>query len=50
MIGRSKNPLETSMLLVDFNLAEHLEPETSVKNPDIKRTVSWVPIVIRKLP
>jgi hypothetical protein len=37
------------MLLVDFNLAEHLEPETSVKK-QIERTVSCVPIVIRKLP
>ncbi|KAI0283320.1 hypothetical protein BGY98DRAFT_720026 [Russula aff. rugulosa BPL654] len=31
LLGKSDNPLETSMLLVDFNVAEHLEPETSVK-------------------
>jgi len=36
------------MLLVDFNVAEHLEPETSVKQ--IHRTVSCVSILIRKLP
>jgi len=36
------------MLLVDFNLAEHLGPETSVKR--IHRTVSCVSILIRELP
>ena len=36
------------MLLVDFNLAEHLGPEISVKQ--IYRTVSCVSILIRKLP
>jgi hypothetical protein len=46
MIGRSSNPLETSMLLVDFNLAEHLDPD---KKTQMYRTVSWVPIVIRML-
>ena len=47
-IERSKDPLETSMLLVDFNLAEHLGPETSVTK--IYRMVSCVSILIRKLP
>jgi hypothetical protein len=36
------------MLLVDFNLAEHLEPEASGKHID--RTVSCVSTLIRKLP
>ncbi|KAI0278002.1 hypothetical protein BGY98DRAFT_1078782 [Russula aff. rugulosa BPL654] len=31
LLRKSDNPLETSMLLVDFNLAERLGPETSVK-------------------
>jgi hypothetical protein len=38
------------MLLVDFNLAEHLQSEKSVKERQIDRVVSCVPIVIRKLP
>ena len=37
------------MLLVDFNLAEHLEPEADVK-VQIHRTVSCVSTLIRKLP
>ena len=36
------------MLLVDFNLAGHLGPETNVKR--INRTVSCVSILIRELP
>jgi hypothetical protein len=47
-IGRSDNPLETSMLLVDFNIAEHLGPETRVKQID--QMVSWVSTLIRNLP
>jgi len=38
------------MLLVDFNLAEHLEPEANVKEKQIVRTVSCVPTLVRKLP
>jgi len=36
-LGKSNNPLETTMLLVDFNLAEHLEYETRVKGKQIHR-------------
>ncbi|KAH9961862.1 hypothetical protein BGW80DRAFT_1357311 [Lactifluus volemus] len=35
LLGLSSNPLETSMLLVDFNLAEHLDPD---KKTQIART------------
>jgi hypothetical protein len=35
------------MLLVDFNMAEHLEHETSVKGQQIARTVSCVLILLR---
>jgi hypothetical protein len=38
------------MLLVDFNLAEHLKPDANVKGVPIERTVSCVSILIRKLP
>ncbi|KAI0270073.1 hypothetical protein BGY98DRAFT_1100936 [Russula aff. rugulosa BPL654] len=38
LTGDSVDPLETSMLLVDFNLAEHLEPEANVKEKQIVRT------------
>jgi len=37
------------MLLVDFNLAEHLDPKANVKGERIDRTVSCVSILIRKL-
>ena len=35
------------MLLVDFNLAKHLEPEMSVKEKQTTRTVSCMLILIR---
>ncbi|KAI0268434.1 hypothetical protein BGY98DRAFT_1068784 [Russula aff. rugulosa BPL654] len=38
LMGDSNDPLKTSMLLVDFNLAEHLEPEANVKEKQIHRT------------
>ncbi|KAI0270149.1 hypothetical protein BGY98DRAFT_1133166, partial [Russula aff. rugulosa BPL654] len=50
LMGDSNDPLKTSMLLVDFNLAEHLEPEANVKEKQIHRTVSCVPTLVRKLP
>ena len=38
------------MLLIDFNLAERLEPETNVVEKQIPRTVGCVPIVVREPP
>ena len=38
------------MLLVDFNLAEHLESEVDAHGRQMPQMVNCVPILIHKLP
>jgi hypothetical protein len=47
-VRQNANPQETSLLLVDFNMAEDLDDKAGDKRGE--RTVSRVPIFIRKLP
>ncbi|KAH9975771.1 hypothetical protein BGW80DRAFT_1294488, partial [Lactifluus volemus] len=47
LLGKSDKPQETSLLLVDFNLAEHLGSKTGSER--IGRTVSCISILIHTL-